>query len=64
MSDDTLQQQIRVELAKLYDDAGAMGFLAARQKLLNGRIPARMIAIGDGAEVLRVLRAINDGVYL
>ncbi len=60
----TLQQQIRAELAKLYDEAGALGFLAAPQNIVGGRIPARMIAIGDGEEVLRALRAINDGVYL
>ncbi len=64
MTEPTLRQRIREQLAKLYTEEEAMVFMAAPQPLLDYMTPARMIAIGDGEEVLRVLKAINDGAHL
>lgn len=60
--DRTLQQQICDELRRFCaheDDVFA--WLARPQQILNRRIPARMIASGEGAEVLAALRLMNNG---
>jgi hypothetical protein len=62
----TLEQEIRAALAVLYaNDADAIqAWFLRPQGCLEGRVPARMIAIGEGAQVLATLQATNDGVFL
>ena len=60
----SIHRQIRDELAHLYPPDDAQAWLALPQKLLGDRIPAQMIAAGDGDEVLTLLKAVNDGAYL
>lgn len=53
----TLQQQIRAELLRTRNDNEAFAWLSSPQDILKGRIPARMIAIGEAEEVLHALQA-------
>lgn len=60
----TLDQQIRAELARFYTDANDIQhWLTSPQSLLDGRIPARMIAIGEGEQVLDFLKEMPDGAF-
>lgn len=57
MTEHTLHQQIRAELGRLCTtDQEAFAWLAHAQTLLAGRIPARMIAVGEGPAVLDALK--------
>jgi hypothetical protein len=51
----SLHEQISSEVKRLSGDE-AVAWLAAPQPLLGMRIPARMIAIGEGLTVLDILR--------
>jgi hypothetical protein len=52
------------QLADLYEPDEARLWLFARQKLLNGEIPAELIRQGRTDEVLKIIRQILDGVYV
>jgi hypothetical protein len=52
------------QLADLYEPDEARLWLFARQKLLNGEIPADLIRQGRTDEVLKIIRQILDGVYV
>jgi hypothetical protein len=54
-----INQRIRAELARVCSLGEALTWLASPQKMLTGRVPSRMIAIGEGLEVLRVLKALT-----
>jgi hypothetical protein len=51
-------------LADLYEPDEARLWLFARQKLLNGEIPAELIRQGRTDEALKIIRQILDGVYV
>ena len=53
----SLHEQINLELRKLCTEDEAFGWLSSPQKLLNSRIPARMMATGEGAAVLEALKS-------
>jgi hypothetical protein len=55
----SLQEQINIELQKLCGEDQALVWLTSPQQLLGLRIPARMIAIGEGVAVLHALRSIS-----
>jgi hypothetical protein len=52
------------QLADLYEPDEARLWLFARQKLLNGEIPAELIRQGRTDEALKIIRQILDGVYV
>lgn len=52
------------QLSDFYEPEDARLWLFARQKLLNGKIPADLIQRGHSEEVIRVLDQLRDGVYL
>jgi hypothetical protein len=52
------------QLADLYEPDEARLWLFARQKLLNGEVPADLIRQGRTDEVLKIIRQILDGVYV
>jgi hypothetical protein len=56
----SLQEAINVELKKLYGEGQAFVWLTSPQELLGLRIPARMIAIGEGRAVLDALLNANS----
>ena len=57
-----LHEQIKGELKKLCNDDDAFGWLISPQERLDWRIPARMMATGDGAAVLHALQnAVAEG---
>ena len=53
----SLHEQINLELKKFCTEEEAFGWLMSPQKLLNLRIPARMMATGEGAAVLEALKS-------
>ena len=53
---ESLHEQIRIELKKRYNDDEAYAWLCGPQQLLGFRIPARLLATGDGRAVLDALR--------
>jgi len=54
---ESLQDEINIELQKSCGEEQAFVWLTSPQPLLGLRIPARMIAIGEGLAVLAVLKA-------
>ena len=54
---ESLQEEINVELKKFGGEEQAFIWLTSPQQLLGLRIPARMIATGEGLAVLEVLRS-------
>ncbi len=52
------------QLSDFYEPEDARLWLFARQKLLNGEIPAELIRGGRSEEVIKVLDQLRDGVYL
>jgi hypothetical protein len=59
-----LTEQIADRLASLFTVAELTQWLVSPQPLLDGAIPADLLAKGRDAEVLRVLDQIGDGAYL
>jgi hypothetical protein len=55
----SLHDQIKLELKKLCSEDEAFAWLSSPQQLLGLRIPARMIAIGEGLAVLKALRSVR-----
>ena len=51
-------------LLRFYDYDGAMAWLQSAQPLFAGEVPAKLIAIGRGSEVLEVLRRLDQGAFL
>ena len=51
-------------LADLYEPDEARLWLFSRQKLLNGKIPAELIQQGHTDEVIKLIRQIEEGVYV
>lgn len=60
----TINEQIAAHLGQLFDPDGAQEFLASPQKLLDGAIPAQLIARGEGKRVLDLLDLITSGAFL
>lgn len=56
---EALYKAIHCEIRRLYRLENAYSWLTAPQPLLNMRIPARMLAIGEGVTVLQLLRALD-----
>ena len=54
---DALHEEIHREVERLFRLENSYAWLAAPQPLLAMRIPARMLATGDGVALLQVLRA-------
>jgi hypothetical protein len=52
------------QLADLYEPDEARLWLFARQKLLNGEIPAELIRQRRTDEVIKILRQLLEGVYV
>jgi hypothetical protein len=52
----SLHEQIRIELKKRYNEDEAFAWLSHPQQLLGLRIPARLMATGQGLLVLEALR--------
>jgi uncharacterized protein (DUF2384 family) len=52
------------QLADLYEPDEARMWLFARQKVLNGEIPADLIGQHRTEEVIKVVRQLLEGVYL
>ena len=52
------------QLSDFYEPQDARLWLFARQKLLEGEIPADLIQQGRTEEVIRMLDQLRDGVYL
>jgi transcriptional regulator with XRE-family HTH domain len=52
------------QLADLYEPQEARLWLFSRQKLLEGRIPAELIAQGKSDDVLAVIAQLRDSVYI
>ena len=52
------------QLADLYEPDEARLWLFARQKLLNGEIPAELIRQRRTDEVIRIIRQLLEGVYV
>ena len=59
---ESLQEEISIELKKLCGEERAFAWLTSPQELLGLRIPARMIAIGEGLAVLEALRSVRPAV--
>jgi hypothetical protein len=59
---ESLQEEITIELKKLCGEEQAFVWLTSPQQLLGLRIPARMIAIGEGLAVLQALRSVKLAV--
>ena len=53
----SLREQIDCELTKLCSKDEALAWLISPQQVLGLRIPARMMAIGEGRAVLKALHA-------
>lgn len=51
-------------LLRFYDFDGAMAWLQAAQPVLAGEVPAKLIAMGRGQEVLDVLRRLDEGAFV
>lgn len=51
-------------LLRFYDYDGAMAWMQRAQPLLNGEVPAKLIAWGRGQEVLEALRSLDEGTHL
>ncbi len=52
------------QLADLYEPDEARLWLFARQKLLNGEIPAELIRQRRTDEVIKIIRQLLEGVYV
>jgi hypothetical protein len=52
------------QLADLYEPDEARLWLFARQKLLNGEIPAQLIRQHRTDEVIKIIRQLLEGVYV
>ncbi|TKC89724.1 DUF2384 domain-containing protein [Trinickia terrae] len=52
------------QLADLYEPQEARLWLFSRQKLLNGAVPADLIASGHSEDVLAMISKLREGVYL
>jgi hypothetical protein len=52
----SLHEQISTQVRRLYGQIEPFAWLAAPQPLMELRIPARMIATGEGLAVLDILR--------
>ena len=61
----SMHEQINRELKKLCSEDQAFAWLSSPQRMLGLRIPARMMAIGEGPAVLEALKGAGpqlDGV--
>ena len=52
------------QLADFYDPQEARVWLFARQKLLDGKVPAKLISEGKTESVLQVIRQLRDSVFV
>jgi hypothetical protein len=52
------------QLADLYEPDEARLWLFARQKLLNGEVPAELIRQRRTDEVIKIIRQLLEGVYV
>jgi len=52
------------QLSDFYSPQEARLWLFSRQKLLDGRIPAELIQLGQAEDVIQVIEELRDGVYL
>ena len=52
---ESIQEQINKALRRYLDPDDAFAWLASPQRILGLRIPARLIAIGEGDTVLQAL---------
>ncbi|HZN24989.1 MAG TPA: hypothetical protein VFB75_12230 [Burkholderiales bacterium] len=55
----SLHEQINLELKNLCSEDEAFAWLSSPQQLLGLRIPARLMATGEGLAVLEALRTVR-----